>query len=186
MSGRFGPVERVDGASDASAFLTLNNAADPAVNALSPTEFSALLAMGTLRGIRDDEGRPAAVLLTMRDGQPYDQSLNYQWFTARYDRFLYVDRIVVAPWGQGGGLGRRLYEAARAEALEAGLPRMCAEVNVRPPNPGSLAFHERMGFRVLEERDNAASGKRVAMMLWEPLSAEAERPREIAKASVGG
>jgi predicted GNAT superfamily acetyltransferase len=68
------------------------------------------------------------------------------WFRNRFDRFLYVDRIVVDPAARGRGVARALYGHAFAEARAAGRPRVVAEVNRVPPNPGSDAFHERLGF----------------------------------------
>jgi uncharacterized protein len=86
-------------------------------------------------------GRLAAYLLGFGPGSAYD-SPNYRWFAARLARFAYVDRVIVAPGAQGSGLARRLY-GAFAEA--AGGPLVC-EVNTEPANPGSEAFHARLGF----------------------------------------
>jgi predicted GNAT superfamily acetyltransferase len=95
-------------------------------------------------------------------------SLNYRWFGERYERFLYVDRVVVDPAGQGRGLGRSLYEAfvERAEGHTA----LCAEVNIRPRNDGSLAFHDDFGFAPVGEQDTEAGSKRVRMFAKELLS----------------
>jgi hypothetical protein len=95
-------------------------------------------------------------------------SLNYRWFGERYERFLYVDRVVVDPAGQGRGLGRSLYEAfvERAEGHTA----LCAEVNIRPRNDGSLAFHDAFGFAPVGEQDTEAGSKRVRMFAKELLS----------------
>ncbi|MEM7694000.1 MAG: GNAT family N-acetyltransferase [Pseudomonadota bacterium] len=147
---------------DCAALTALNNAAVPAVNTLSEAEFAKIAAMGTLFVARN-EGAIAGMLLLLPGNAAYE-SLNFAWFQARYDAFLYVDRVVVAPAAQALGVGRRLYEAGFALAAAEGFPRICAEVNVRPPNPGSHAFHARMGFDVLEERYNPAADKTVAMM----------------------
>jgi predicted GNAT superfamily acetyltransferase len=80
-------------------------------------------------------------LLGFGPGSPCD-SPNYRWFAARLDRFAYVDRVIVAPAAQGRGLAGRLY-AAFAAAVPG--PLVC-EVNSDPPNPGSDAFHARLGF----------------------------------------
>ena len=77
---------------------------------------------------------------------PYDGE-NFRWFQARYDRFVYVDRIVVAAHAQGRGLARSLYVDLIAWARSEGQARIACEVNVQPPNPPSQAFHAALGFR---------------------------------------
>jgi uncharacterized protein len=74
------------------------------------------------------------------------QSVNFQWFKARYARFVYVDRIVVAAHARGQGQARRFYEALFACARDAGHDLVVCEINLKPPNPGSLAFHAKFGF----------------------------------------
>lgn len=80
-------------------------------------------------------------LLGFAPDSAYD-SPNYRWFSARLQRFAYVDRVIVAPSAQGQGVARALY-AEFAARLPG--PLVC-EVNSDPPNPGSDAFHERLGF----------------------------------------
>ncbi len=50
---------------------------------------------------------------------------------------------------RGRGVARALYEAVFADARAAGLPLVCCEVNVEPPNPVSDAFHAALGFETL-------------------------------------
>jgi predicted GNAT superfamily acetyltransferase len=88
----------------------------------------------------------AAFLIALDQDAPYDNA-NFNWFRARLSRFVYVDRIVVAAGHQGQGLARRLYLALFDRARAADQPAIVCEVNLEPPNPGSDAFHERMGFR---------------------------------------
>ncbi len=75
----------------------------------------------------------------------YD-SPNYLWFRERYPRFVYVDRIVVAPAVRKRGLANRLYEDLFEAAIDAGHERVVCEVNSDPPNPASDAFHAALGF----------------------------------------
>jgi predicted GNAT superfamily acetyltransferase len=75
----------------------------------------------------------------------YD-SPNFLWFCSRYPRFVYVDRIVVASSARGRGCARRLYYDLFEHAVRAGHERVVCEVNMRPPNPASDAFHATLGF----------------------------------------
>ncbi len=95
-----------------------------------------------------------AFLIGLDQDADYD-SPNFLWFRDRYERFAYIDRVVVAASAHGQGLGRALYERLFAETKTAGYPCVMAEVNVVPPNPGSLAFHEKMGFEAVGEAELA-------------------------------
>jgi predicted GNAT superfamily acetyltransferase len=90
------------------------------------------------------------------------QGPNHAWFVARYPRFLYIDRVVVAPEGQGRGLARRLYEHLVAHGNNRPL---CCEVNVVPPNARSMAFHQRLGFTACGEAIDPRNGKRVRYLI---------------------
>ncbi len=104
-------------------------------------------------------GHVDALLIGLEQGSDY-ASPNYRWFEQRFDRFAYVDRVVVAPAARGTGLARRLYEDFFAAAREAGHARVCCEVNYDPPNPTSDAFHARMDFEEIG-RANAARSRQV-------------------------
>lgn len=110
-----------------------------------------------------DDATIAAFLIGFRRGDDY-HSENLAWFEARDDAdFAYVDRVAVSSDRRGAGLGRALYEDFERWAKERSIPRLTCEVNVEPRNDGSLAFHERLGWRGLEERQTGY-GPRVLMM----------------------
>lgn len=89
---------------------------------------------------------PEAGYLLVFDESAAYQSVNYLWFRERHRRFAYVDRIVISAAARGLGLARALYENLFAIARAAGHDMVCCEVNLDPPNPGSDAFHARLGF----------------------------------------
>lgn len=153
---------------DLAALVAINDGAYPAVPITPVDEFSRLLAFGDFVVVVDD-GAPAGFLLTMSPGLDY-ASENYRWFSARSSDFLYIDRIVLAPRVQGLGLGRRLYEAAFDAARARGARELFAEVNLEPPNPGSLAFHARMGFERVGEQPTK-DGAVVVALLAAPVTA---------------
>ena len=138
---------------DIAPLLALNNAAIPAVNLLDESALIALVSMAHAAAVvveEDDPTRALGMVLTLTSGNDYD-SENYRWFEARGHDFLYVDRIVVDESFRGRGLGQVLYERVFAEARAAGLGEINCEVNLDPPNPGSLAFHDRLGFEQVGE-----------------------------------
>lgn len=143
----------------------MNNLHAAAVNALSAPDFAALVAASfSARMIEGADGAPAAFLLALSHETPA-QGPNHGWFLQHFPAFAYVDRVVVAEDAQGQGLGRALYADLRAQARGAGLATLACEVNLDPPNPGSMAFHERLGFRPAGEATDPRNGKRVRYLV---------------------
>lgn len=128
---------------DHEAILALNRASEQETSPMDRMTLQALIDVAFHVGLRG-EGRQAFVIalheLSQHDG------VNFNWFRARYDRFVYVDRIVVAADQRGRGHARSLYDELVAKAAQAGYRFLCCEVNAVPPNDVSLAFHSAMGF----------------------------------------
>lgn len=157
-----GFVVRDATAADFAAVLTLNNAHTPHVNALSEEQFAWLSAhAGYFRVAEDAEGLVGFVLCVPSGLTDY-WSENYRWFTDRFDRFLYLDRVVVAPRARRVGVGRALYDNLH-RTVAPSWPRVTLEVNLRPPNPGSIAFHAAMGYVPVGVRDYDDGSKAVQM-----------------------
>jgi predicted GNAT superfamily acetyltransferase len=143
--------------------VAINNSNAPAVNELSEGALTDLLLLsGWTRVIDDDEG-PAGFLLGLHGPGLSYPSENYRWFSTQYEDFLYVDRVAVAERAQGKGIGTRLYHAFIDHARSIGVDTVCAEVNLRPPNPGSVRFHERLGFVSLGEQETKEDSVRVRL-----------------------
>jgi predicted GNAT superfamily acetyltransferase len=122
--------------------LALNNAHARELSWLEPERLEHLVSEAFLaRRI----GELDAFLLALDQDTDYD-SPNFLWFRARYPRFVYVDRIMVASSARGRGHARRLYDDLFEHARRAGQPRVVCEVNAIPPNPESDAFHAALGF----------------------------------------
>jgi predicted GNAT superfamily acetyltransferase/mannose-6-phosphate isomerase-like protein (cupin superfamily) len=102
-------------------------------------------------------------------------SPNFLWFRERYPRFVYIDRVAVASAARRRGLGRALYARLAKAALAAGHDLLCCEVNELPPNPGSDALHEALGFAGVGKAE-LPSGKavRYLSMQLRPDSAMAD------------
>lgn len=127
-----------------AALLALNNA--------HAVQLSLLDAPG-LRALLDGAfyarciGSLDAALIAFDERNLTYRSPNYLWFRARYPRFVYVDRVVVAEAARGRGLARRLYADLIDHATASGHDVVVCEVNSIPANPGSDAFHAALGFR---------------------------------------
>jgi len=111
-------------------------------------------------------GQVDALFIGLEQGTDYD-SPNYRWFEQRFERFAYVDRIVVAVAARGRGLARLLYEDFFRAAKARGHSRVCCEVNYDPPNPESDAFHARMEFKEIGRATLPDRGKSVRYLLRE-------------------
>jgi len=133
---------------DLPRLLALNNAAIPAVNELDAEALEAVVLHSHLAVVVVDTNATEIALgfsILFVAGAKYE-SENYRWFSGRSSDFLYVDRIVVADGFRGQGLGQVLYDAIFCAARREVLAEVLCEVNLEPPNPGSLAFHGRLGF----------------------------------------
>ena len=131
---------------DEPAILALNRDAEALTSPLDGQRLQQLGARAAYHRVADVGGTVAAFLLALREGVDYD-SPNYLWFAARYPRFLYIDRIVVAPAQRGRGLGALLYRDLFAFARDAGIDTVACEFYSKPPNEASRQFHARFGFR---------------------------------------
>lgn len=151
------------------ALLALNNAHAQELSWLEPERLEYLVSEAFLaRRIGDLD----AFMLAFDQDAGYD-SPNFLWFRARYPRFVYVDRIVVAASARGRGCARRLYHDLFEHAVRSGHDRVVCEVNSSPPNPVSDAFHTALGF---VEVGTAAVGNRIVRYLARALS-ESDRKR---------
>jgi predicted GNAT superfamily acetyltransferase/SAM-dependent methyltransferase len=148
---------------DFAAILALNEESVRFTSSLDAAALADLHAQAAYHRVVEEEGRVAAFLLAVAPGQPYE-SLNYTWFAARYDDFLYIDRVVVACDRRHAGLGAALYDDVAAWATANGFRRLVCEVNVEPPNEVSGAFHARQGFAQVGTQWVAGGTKRVALL----------------------
>lgn len=155
-------------AGDRAAVVALNQSAVPAVTPMTEDGFDYYVQVAERFVIgRSDTGEVTAMLILMSPGADTYSSANYRWFSERYDDFCYVDRIAIAESHRGEGLGRQLYELAIEQAASRPL---LAEVNLRPRNAVSLAFHESMGFEAVGTQEVEDGAKEVVMLCRPPKS----------------
>ncbi|WP_337053361.1 GNAT family N-acetyltransferase [Pseudoxanthomonas sp. USHLN014] len=141
---------------DLPALLALNNAHAAALSWQTPTQFAQLIGMACFARTC---GQADALLIALDQDAVYDNP-NFAWLSARFECFVYIDRVVVAEHAQGRGLAGALYEALKQQARLQEQTRLVCEINLDPPNPGSVAFHQRLGFEQVGQAD-LPSGKRV-------------------------
>lgn len=114
----------------------------------------------------DERARLAGFVLAVAPGSDYT-SVNYRFFEDRGTSHLYVDRLVVAPTHRRAGVAGRLYDAVDARARAAGRSEVTCEVNLRPPNEPSMAFHLARGFVEVGRQDTTGGTITVALLVRE-------------------
>ena len=143
----FQPIVRNIVSTDVTRVLEINNANTPGVSELTMSELetdieNCLHALA----IDNEHGEVCAFCITFDPGAP-DAGANHQWFAERYKSFVYLDRIAIDSNHQNRGLGALLYQSVEQHMLNsAEHTLLCCEVNLEPPNPGSLRFHQHIGF----------------------------------------
>jgi predicted GNAT superfamily acetyltransferase len=126
--------------------------------------------VAALHRVAEREGEVVGFLLAFREGADYD-SPNYGWFTERYPRFLYVDRVVVAGTARGHGVGTLLYRDMFKFAAASAVGLVTCEFDIDPPNPASEGFHARFGFREAG-RQRVADGRKQVSLQVAPVQTE--------------
>ncbi len=91
----------------------------------------------------------AGFIIAFTPDADYD-SPNFLYFKREYERFLYLDRIVVLEEYRRNRVGTAFYDAMAAYVKEHNLEVLTCEYNLRPPNEISRRFHESYGFREVD------------------------------------
>ena len=143
----FQPTTRNIEIADLVRVLEINNANTPGVSELTFAELESDLSNSLhALAIDNERGDVCAFCITFDPNAP-DAGANHQWFAERYKSFVYLDRIAIDSNHQNRGLGALLYQAVEQRMLDSSeYSLLCCEVNLEPPNPGSLRFHKRIGF----------------------------------------
>jgi predicted GNAT superfamily acetyltransferase len=143
----FQPIVRNIEITDVARVLEINNANTPGVSELTLSELetdikNCLHALA----IDNEHGEVCAFCITFAPDAP-DAGVNHRWFADRFESFVYLDRIAIDPTYQNLGLGVLLYQSVEQQMIDSAQHSLlCCEVNLEPPNPGSLRFHHRIGF----------------------------------------
>jgi len=149
--------------SNSEEIWEINQQGLPGTGKVSPQEIIQLLDYSSLAVGAFFEDTLVGFVICLPPKTAYG-SLNYAWFNQQYDKFLYVDRIAVGTNHQNRNIGSTLYNYVKKHADNVGIP-VTAEVNIHPPNPGSLRFHARHGFEQVGVLEH--SEKSVALFVYE-------------------
>lgn len=158
---------------DYVAVLKLNEDAVPNVNSISTRTLEYLHAQSCLFCLAMDSSNLAGFLLALPESATYE-SPNFRFFKDQYPHFAYVDRIVVSPDYRRHGVGRNLY-AALFDDVRNNKPLVACEVNLIPPNPDSVRFHENLGFEEVGQQETEQGTKRVSLLTC-PVPSASVRP----------
>ena len=151
---------------DLERILELNEESVHFLSPMTMEKLKQLRSQSDILSVIEVDGIVEAFILTIREGKAYD-SINYLWFFQHYDRFLYIDRVVVSVKMHGNGLGQMLYKSVFEYAKKINIPYIAAEIDINPPNPGSLKFHEKFGFKEVGKQSVAESKKMVSLQVVE-------------------
>lgn len=147
---------------DLDAVLALNEASVPHVNSIDRGQMEWFAQHARyFRVVTLDDGL-AGFLIGLLPGLDY-ASLNYRWFSDHYERFAYIDRVAVAADARRRRIASRLYEDF-AETMRGQADVLTCEVNIRPPNASSMAFHLQHGFVQVASQTTEGGSKEVALM----------------------
>jgi predicted GNAT superfamily acetyltransferase len=139
----------------------LNEGEVPHVTSIDTEDWLHFLEIASNFIVIDHQGEVIGFMVSLREGQDYT-SINYNFFVNHFDEFEYVDRIVISKEHQNIGLGRKLYEYLFENNST---PITCCEVNVKPVNANSLAFHERLGFSEKSKMITSDGAKIVSLLV---------------------
>jgi hypothetical protein len=149
---------------DLERILVINEANTPEVGSVDAERMAFIVAESPIALVADAGGDVVGFCLVLGDESAYD-SVNYRWFTSRFENFMYLDRVAVDVASRGRGIGKALYaEVDRRMAVIDGADHLALEVNVDPPNEVSLAFHAGLGFTEVGRQDTPY-GIRVSMQM---------------------
>jgi hypothetical protein len=145
---------------DLNVVHAINEENVPAVGQETFEDLRAIFDVCSINLVAEIDGRVRGFCMVMPPGTDYS-SPNYLYFCERHADFVYLDRVAITAEAQGRGIGPMLYREVERRSTA---PWFALEVNVKPPNEGSMRFHAREGF-VEVDRLETRPGKIVSLMM---------------------
>ena len=145
--------------------LRINAQSIPGVAVLDNVELLRLMSLPNAhRAAKSADNRVVGYVLAFPDHAEYDGE-EFEALQRLCPRsFLYVDQVAVEATMRRNGVAVSLYSALERDARYAAMSALCCEVNLKPPNPTSVAFHLSMGFEASGELETEDS-RLVSLMI---------------------
>lgn len=144
--------------------VLLNAGAVQHTSVMDAARLAELHALSSYHRVIAVDGTVAGFLLAMRESAPYRND-NFAFFASRFEKFLYIDRIVIGPDFAGLKLGSLLYRDLFGHARLNAVPVLACEYNIDPTNEASRRFHDKFGFREIGQQTLDSGNKTVSMQV---------------------
>tara|TARA_B100000989_G_scaffold147964_1_gene110234 strand:- start:449 stop:937 length:489 start_codon:yes stop_codon:yes gene_type:complete len=147
---------------DLKDIIEINEESIPAVNTVSLMQFKSFLRDSIyFKVVTNRSQKICGFLLVLPSGLEYD-SLNYKWFSSRYEKFAYIDRIAISKNWRNKGMGKSLYTDLENTLKDYNL--IACEFNVIPLNQVSKQFHESLNYENVGFQLTENGTKKVSLM----------------------
>ncbi len=150
---------------DYPAIVKLNADAVEYTSIMDLERLKHLASLAAYLRVAETEGRVVAFLLAMQNSAAYEND-NFDWFAERYEKFIYVDRVVVDRAYHGRKIGTLLYEDLFAFTRQCCIPLVTCEINSVPSNEPSARFHSCLGFNEVGSQWLGKGQKKVSMQAF--------------------
>lgn len=147
---------------DLDAVLALNNAAEGGISPMDGDELRRFFHMADYFRVAEVDGHLAGFLIALREHADHPGH-NFLWFKQRHERFVYIDRIVVANAYRRHGLGRVFYSDVQSFA-EPRVPMLACAVFLEPRDDVAVLFHGTYGFHEVGQQVMPDSGRHVGLL----------------------
>ena len=155
---------------DLDAVLALNNAANGGITPMDRAQLHRFSLIADYFRVAEVDGHLAGFLIALRENADCGDA-NFQWFKQRYERFVYIDRIIVANTYRRHGLGRVFYSDVQSFA-EPRAPMLTCAVDLEPRDDVAVLFHGTYGFNEVGQQV-LSDGKRHVGLLSKNLESHA-------------
>ncbi len=146
-----GPVLRNVCEADSESIVALNHSEVQWTSPMDVERLQFLDGLSCYHKVAEVGNDVAGFLLAIDQSAPYENE-NFEFFKSSYERFVYIDRIVIGKTWAGQNLGTLFYQDLFLYAKSVGAEVLACEYNLAPLNAPSKAFHDSFGFREIGQQ----------------------------------